>query len=102
MISYLYILCDIFLLFELRQISCPFLSFCLSFANKLLLAQNARKSAITKDEDIAVGPSEGSDVSLSSSCNEPLFDLYRPPLVDFHQYERTEQGTSNQVECMTR
>lgn len=95
----------IFTSFELRQISCPFLSFCLSFANKLLLAQNARKSAITKDEDSAVhavGPSEGSDVSLSCSCNEPLFDIYRPPLVDFHQYERTEQGTSNQVECMTR
>ncbi|KAG5524716.1 hypothetical protein RHGRI_031404 [Rhododendron griersonianum] len=77
------------------------------FPSELLLAgqalscffklKNARKSAITKDKDSAVGavgPSEGSDVSLSCSCNEPLFDIYRPPLVDFHQYERTEQGTS--------
>lgn len=76
------------------------------FPSELLLAgqalscffklKNARKSAITEVEDSVVGPSEGSDVSLRRGCNEPLFDIYRPPLVGFHHYERMDQGTSNQ------
>ncbi|KAL6988129.1 hypothetical protein U1Q18_013876 [Sarracenia purpurea var. burkii] len=81
------------------------------FPSELLLAgqalscffrlKNGRESVNTKDEDSSVPPFEGSDVSLGCSKNEPLFDIYRSPLLDFHHYERVHQATAKQENLST-
>ncbi|KAI7991474.1 Trafficking protein particle complex subunit 8 [Camellia lanceoleosa] len=76
------------------------------FPSELLLAgqalscffklKNGRNSVIDKDEDSSISTLEGSDIRLSCRSNEPLFDIYRSPLVDFHHYERVHQGTAQE------
>ncbi|THF96411.1 hypothetical protein TEA_015437 [Camellia sinensis var. sinensis] len=56
------------------------------FPSELLLAgqalscffklKNGRNSVIDKDEDYSISTLEGSDIRLSCSSNEPLFDIY--------------------------
>lgn len=41
-------------------------------------------------------PSGEADVRLSSDKDEPLLDISRPPIVNFHQYERVHQGKLGQ------
>nr|GEV78526.1 trafficking protein particle complex subunit 8 isoform X1 [Tanacetum cinerariifolium] len=54
------------------------------------------KTAETATAETSISKGDGIDVQLGHGSSEAIFDTQRPPLVNFHHYERVHQKTSPQ------
>nr|GMD61724.1 trafficking protein particle complex subunit 8 [Ipomoea batatas] len=61
-----------------------------------LKLKNCRKPVTEEERAASLGPADRADVKLNHASSEVLLDVYRSPLVEFHNCERLHQGMPGQ------